>query len=188
MAKTVVKRWGKEDIFVNNELYCGKFLHFKRFYPCSLHMHREKTETFYVLKGRFQIDLVDMAEESCETIYLNQGHTLDIKPYLYHRIMGIEDDNVLLEVSTHDEPEDSYRFNDQEDVDMMRNKEFARQCDRIAIPILLTSEEGQLCAADRLCTNMVDDLDKLFCDGHHPDYNAAELEELAADCGLNRGD
>jgi len=166
MAKTVPKRWGKEDIFVNNDLYCGKFLHFKQWQPCSLHMHREKTETFYVLRGMFQINLVDMVEESFEEIDLHEGQTLDIKPYLYHQIFGFSGDDVLLEVSTHDDPEDSYRWSDLENPDIIRNKEFAKQCVR-----MITSPVN---------------IKELFLDKY--DYNAAELEELAADCGLNKED
>lgn len=173
-----VKRWGKENIFVNNDLYCGKFLHFKPFHPCSLHMHRDKTETFYVVKGNFDIVLVDMVEESFETVWLREGQTLDIKPYLYHRIMGIREENVLLEVSTHDEPEDSYRFNDQEDTSIIHNKEFAKKIEKIANPPKVDKSKDFF----PLLSVMQNELEKTFCDGHHPDYYASELEMMIEDC------
>lgn len=148
-------------------------------------MHRDKTETFYVVKGNFDIVLVDMVEESFETVWLREGQTLDIKPYLYHRIMGIREENVLLEVSTHDEPEDSYRFNDQEDTSIIHNKEFAKKIEKIANPPKVDKSKDFF-AENILLSVMQNDLENAFCDGRHPDYNAAELEELVTDCGLNK--
>jgi len=51
MIKKVKKIWGSEEWLVNNELYCCKILNLKKGYRCSIHYHKDKDETFYVLKG-----------------------------------------------------------------------------------------------------------------------------------------
>ena len=47
----IEKVWGYEEIPVNTNLYCFKFLNLKRGFCCSLHHHKLKTETFFILSG-----------------------------------------------------------------------------------------------------------------------------------------
>ena len=49
------KGWGYELWIVNNDLYCGKILHFNKGKKCSWHYHKIKQETFYVQKGKLKI-------------------------------------------------------------------------------------------------------------------------------------
>ena len=49
------KGWGYELWIVNNNLYCGKILHFNKGKKCSWHYHKIKQETFYVQKGKLKI-------------------------------------------------------------------------------------------------------------------------------------
>ena len=49
------KGWGHELWIVNNNLYCGKILHFNKGKKCSWHYHKIKQETFYVQKGKLKI-------------------------------------------------------------------------------------------------------------------------------------
>ena len=49
------KGWGYELWIVNNNLYCGKILHFDKGKKCSWHYHKIKQETFYVQKGKLKI-------------------------------------------------------------------------------------------------------------------------------------
>ena len=54
--KRVEKTWGFELWLANTDLYCGKFLNFKKGASCSYHYHKEKHETFYVNAGSCRID------------------------------------------------------------------------------------------------------------------------------------
>lgn len=108
------KSWGWEEWIVNNDLYCGKRLHFTRqFGHTSLHFHMKKHETMYVEKGVFHIKTVD--QTSIERVYhtLVPGDSLTIEPGTVHQIEAFVLDEtgeaVLVEFSTHHEDSDSYR-------------------------------------------------------------------------------
>ena len=105
----IVKVWGEEEILVSNELYAAKYMKLKQNYRCSIHMHKIKDETFKVLSG-----VVLLLHNDIETT-LVKGMTVRIKPGEYHRFTGITN-AVILEVSTQDTPEDSYRKTKSEKV------------------------------------------------------------------------
>ena len=55
------KGWGYELWIVNNNLYCGKILHFNKGKKCSWHYHKVKQETFYVQKGKLKIYNIELS-------------------------------------------------------------------------------------------------------------------------------
>lgn len=101
--KEVKKKWGKEVWYVNNELYCCKFLHLDKGKKCSAHYHILKDEEFYILKGKIKLELLG------ETKILKEDQSIRLPPYTIHRFTGLED-SIILEVSTHHEDSDSYRL------------------------------------------------------------------------------
>ena len=103
MSKIIRKKWGHEEIIVNTELYCMKYLILKKDYFCSLHYHILKDETFYVDEGKVQLQIGD-------TIYiLDECDSMRVPPGKLHRFTGIKD-SVIIEVSTHDSKSDSVRI------------------------------------------------------------------------------
>ncbi len=104
MIKFVPKVWGSEEWLVNNEKYCAKFLNLVRGYQCSLHYHKLKDETFYVLDGKVEIELQD------NILILNKGDFVRIKPTIIHRFRATTPTARILEVSTTHSDEDSYRL------------------------------------------------------------------------------
>ena len=56
MRKVVTKGWGYELWIENNDLYCGKHLHVLPSKRCSVHYHKNKKETFYVIKGELLLE------------------------------------------------------------------------------------------------------------------------------------
>lgn len=96
------KTWGYEQIIVNNNLYCGKLLHLKAGYSSSIHSHKNKDETFYVLKGKLMLEY----NETKKT--MNEGDSIHIQPNDVHRFTGIRD-SIIIEFSTHHDDSDSYR-------------------------------------------------------------------------------
>jgi len=99
--KKVEKVWGSEEWIVNRD-YCGKLLNLKKGFRCSYHYHKNKDETFYVLKGKILLELDGEKE------ILNPGDTILVKPGQKHRFTGLED-STIIEFSTHHDDEDSYR-------------------------------------------------------------------------------
>lgn len=108
---TEPKKWGWEEWIVNNDLYCGKRLHFNVARgSTSLHFHANKHETMYVEEGEFAIDIVDTRDGSATTKQLSKGDSIVIEPFTPHRIVAIAVPAVLVEFSTHHENRDSYRI------------------------------------------------------------------------------
>ena len=106
------KSWGWEEWIVNNELYCGKRLHFTKLWNTSLHFHKNKHETMYVERGTFLIVVVDTTVGTEHGHNLKAGDSLVIPPLTPHRIIAMELDQgeaILVEFSTHHEDDDSYR-------------------------------------------------------------------------------
>lgn len=105
------KRWGWEEWVVNNDMYCGKRLHFTVFRGAtSLHFHAMKHETMYVESGSFEIVVVDTSSGISTSNYLNAGNSLTIAPNTPHRIVAVTVPATLVEFSTHHENSDSYRI------------------------------------------------------------------------------
>ncbi|MEM7819781.1 MAG: cupin domain-containing protein [Candidatus Aenigmatarchaeota archaeon] len=100
------KIWGNEIWIVNNEKYCGKILELREGYRSSMHYHKEKDETFYILYGRVLIEAYDgMA-------VLERGDSIRILPETLHRFTGLKN-SLILEISTYHKESDSYRIEDK---------------------------------------------------------------------------
>lgn len=96
------KKWGCEFWIANNNLYCGKILELKQGWRCSIHHHRKKHETFFLLDG-----IVFMEKDGKEKVML-PGDVLEVKQLSKHRFTGLRDSKII-EFSTHHEEDDSYR-------------------------------------------------------------------------------
>lgn len=106
------KGWGYEDWMTNNK-YCGKLLHFDKEKRCSVHYHKIKDETFYLLRGRLEVMLADSIDEyekdNKQIIVMGAGDIIHIWPGRVHQMKGLEESD-LIEISTKHFEEDSYRI------------------------------------------------------------------------------
>lgn len=100
--KKVPKKWG-EEMWLVNDMYCGKLLFLKKNAVCSYHCHKIKQETFYVPDGEVVLTIE------------GKDYTLDpyarpktIMPGEKHKFFGVKK-SVILEISTHHDDEDVYR-------------------------------------------------------------------------------
>lgn len=93
------KMWGKEEDIFNNEKYCGKKLHLKEGFRCSIHAHT-KEETFYIDKGFVFMELENSNGEM-ENSILRTKDIVHILPNKYHRFSGLKN-SVIIEFSTPD--------------------------------------------------------------------------------------
>ena len=106
----IEKVWGSETLLVSNELYCAKFLTFaKAGNKFSMHFHMDKDETWIVQKGSFMLELIDTEDASTQRIPLSTNTSMRIYPGTIHQLEALEDESVILEVSTTDNPHDNYR-------------------------------------------------------------------------------
>jgi mannose-6-phosphate isomerase-like protein (cupin superfamily) len=112
-ATIVPKLWGYEKHLVNTALYCGKILvALPNGMACSIHYHKNKTETFHIVRGRLQLQLFSLEGVLQEKTVLNPGDSLTLKPLTPHRFWAIGELCEFIEISTPDAPEDSYRLVD----------------------------------------------------------------------------
>jgi len=122
VIKTVKKLWGYEEWLVNEDIYCAKFLHLNKGYQCSLHFHKNKDETFYILEGEILLELsknkmLNLKDADIEVYYLKEGQQVRICPMQPHRFRALTDIAKLLEVSTFHSDVDSYRIEKSRKID-----------------------------------------------------------------------
>ena len=113
----VPKKWGYEIWIENNSLYCGKHLHVLPNKWCSVHYHKNKKETFYVIKGELllqysdNLDLEYWQNNRSHLIVLKEGTSFTIDTLIAHRFTS--NTNIacdFIEISTHHDDDDSYRI------------------------------------------------------------------------------
>jgi mannose-6-phosphate isomerase len=107
--KRVEKPWGYELIWAHTERYVGKILHIRRGECLSYQYHKIKDETIYLLDGLLELQVG--TEKESRKLILNPGDPFHITPGTRHRMLALEDCNVL-EAST-PELDDVVRLEDR---------------------------------------------------------------------------
>jgi mannose-6-phosphate isomerase-like protein (cupin superfamily) len=104
----VEKGWGHEHIFASNDKYCGKLLVFKTGAKFSMHFHKDKDETWYVVSGKFIVKWLNTKDATEKITMLSPGETWRNEPLEPHQLICLEA-GTIIEVSTPDSIEDNYR-------------------------------------------------------------------------------
>lgn len=104
----VKKGWGSEQIWATNDKYCGKMMNFNTDAKFSMHFHKEKDETWYVLSGAFVVRYIDTTTATIYEEILNAGDTWHNPPLVPHQLICHAAGSII-EVSTPDSVEDNYR-------------------------------------------------------------------------------
>jgi mannose-6-phosphate isomerase-like protein (cupin superfamily) len=108
LPEIVIKGWGHEIVFVNNDLYCGKILHFNTGARFSMHYHMKKKETWYVCSGKFVFKYINTQNADIVELPLNVGESVTNEIGEPHQIICLEAGDIF-EVSTTHHDSDSYR-------------------------------------------------------------------------------
>jgi mannose-6-phosphate isomerase len=108
-GQIVEKPWGHEIIWAHTERYVGKILHINKGESLSYQYHVVKDETIRLLSGALEMDIETSGER--RKLRLSPGECLHIVPRMKHRMIAIEDCDVL-EVST-PELDDVVRLEDR---------------------------------------------------------------------------
>lgn len=111
----VEKKWGLERWYINDQEsnYCCKELVLQPGWQCSLHCHKLKAETFYVLSGHCTL------EYGSKVRILGPGDSQKIEVEIYHRFsLGPETKEpcFIMEVSNFHRDSDSYRLTESQRV------------------------------------------------------------------------
>ena len=102
-------RIGETEFNVNNNVeegYCGKFMFLFAGQKCPMHHHRVKHETFFIVKGRVEMQM------DGKTFVMEQGETLVVNQNAKHAFTALVD-SLILECSKPDLVEDSI-FEDEQ--------------------------------------------------------------------------
>jgi mannose-6-phosphate isomerase-like protein (cupin superfamily) len=108
-GRVVEKPWGYELIWAHTDRYVGKVLHINKGEALSYQYHVVKDETIRLLSGVLAMDIELEGER--RRLELAPGECLHITPGMKHRMVAVEDCDVL-EVST-PELDDVVRLEDR---------------------------------------------------------------------------
>ena len=101
--------WGGEYMFADTDLYCGKLMYFKKDAVLSMHLHKDKDESWCVLQGLFEIQYIDTSTAEIHSKVLTEGDTWRNMPLEPHQLVCLEE-GVIIEVSTPETATDSYQI------------------------------------------------------------------------------
>jgi mannose-6-phosphate isomerase-like protein (cupin superfamily) len=84
----------------------------------SLHYHKEKDETFIIIKGEVQLEVGGPLQLGLDKLYptkkktmkLRVGDAYRLEPRTVHRFRSLSGNSVILEVSTHHDDTDSIKL------------------------------------------------------------------------------
>jgi len=110
-CKIIPKGWGEEIIIHSDNDYCCKILKFNKRGKSSFHMHCSKAESFLIHKGSFKFNYIDPETADHFTTFLGIGDYVNIPNGCCHQLECLsEDGGEVIEASSFDDPEDSYRI------------------------------------------------------------------------------
>lgn len=99
LENSICENWSAETV---------KLLYIEKEKKLSLHFHLKKTEIFYMVEGSLEVTII---HDGVEYVFeLRKHDSIIVRPGIVHSMKGLEDNNILLEVSTLDEETDSYRI------------------------------------------------------------------------------
>jgi mannose-6-phosphate isomerase len=128
-ARRIDKPWGWETLWAVTPQYCGKILHIKAGRRLSLQYHDQKTETQCLIRGRALL-IIEDADGALREIEMEPGKGYTILPFQRHRLVGIEDADVV-EVST---PETGTTYRLEDDYARPHETETVRRQERSPSP------------------------------------------------------
>jgi len=105
----VQKKWGYEKILHNRADYCAKILHFNKGGRFSMHFHLQKTETWYVAKGEFDLYYINTDNADLKVERLVEGAIIEVEKGSPHQLVAITEGEIF-EASTMHYDYDSYRI------------------------------------------------------------------------------
>jgi len=110
-VKRVEKVWGREHWITNTKYYCLKLLALTPGMSSSLHYHRRKRETFWVLSGECDIQI---GKRKSGIRHMIPGSFITIEPGLIHRFFNKPDSTgevcLIAEASTFHDDDDVLRL------------------------------------------------------------------------------
>src|SRR3990167_8164257 len=103
----VIKPWGYEYVFYENEFVAVWCLHINKGEATSLHCHPNKKTGLILLSGEAELSFLN------DTVPMKPLSRHILRPGLFHSTKAISDGVILLEIETPPNKEDIVRFDDK---------------------------------------------------------------------------
>lgn len=98
---------------MDGQKYCLKRMWMRKGSQSSLEFHLKKDETYIIEQGVLTVGLRDGRDRGRNfEVVLKPNDTFHIQPGLMHMRMARQTDTLILEVSTNDDPHDTYIVED----------------------------------------------------------------------------
>jgi mannose-6-phosphate isomerase-like protein (cupin superfamily) len=104
--EVVEKLWGNEKILHNDQDYCCKVLMIRPGYTSSLHYHKVKRETFYVVSGK--VMLYRMSKGAFTVLHV--GTSVTLEPGEAHSFRSVGGVAIVVEASSRHSDADVFRI------------------------------------------------------------------------------
>lgn len=111
--KKIIKSWGWEHWFSNNERYCGKviYIRFSRWSSKGkYHYHKLKDKTFFVITGKLRVDYFELVNLTKQAVILSPGDSFRVPPGMKHRFTPASKEHCkFIEAASVHKDDDIYR-------------------------------------------------------------------------------
>jgi mannose-6-phosphate isomerase-like protein (cupin superfamily) len=104
----IKKGWGRE-IIIHNGFYCMKLLEFNEKATASLHLHLQKTETWYVASGLFLLVTIDPTTADETDRWIGPGSFIHLPAGTPHQLY-CDRSGTIVEASTYHDDHDCVRI------------------------------------------------------------------------------
>jgi len=111
--QTVEKKWGTEVILNQVPYGCKVMILGTEGSRCSLHCHKNKAETFILISGKMEVEIIDDGDREIFTLQ-TPFSSVTISPMVFHRFTCKKEGTVFIESSSEDLITDSYRVTQSE--------------------------------------------------------------------------
>ena len=74
-----------------------------------MHFHAKKHESFYILEGELNIELINTETTKKHEVSLSIGEVFSLDRLMPHRLKAVVSDVKFIEISSYHEDSDSYR-------------------------------------------------------------------------------
>ena len=112
MKDNVIKtNYGYDVVWADNNLYCSKILVFeKQGANTDLHFHKEKTKTWFVNAGKFEVQWINTKDGKVYAQELNEGSIFHVDPLTPTKLKAMTNNSAIAETSNPNVAEDFYRL------------------------------------------------------------------------------
>ena len=112
MKDNIIKTdYGYDVVWADTEQYCGTLLVFEKAdAKMKLHFHKNKSKSWFVNTGKFQVQWINTSEGKVYSQELAEGGVFHVPALMPVMLQSLTDDSAIAETSNNNNAEDIYRL------------------------------------------------------------------------------